>query len=89
MKLTNSYKGFDSKVSFIHKSSSLDDTTYNGIGDTELAGYTLVNLGSSYNYDADTKISLKVNNAFDKDYTVANGYNQLGRAINLGVTYKF
>ena len=89
LKLTNSYKGFDSKVSFIHKSSSLDDTTYNGIGDTELTGYTLVNLGSSYNYDVDTKISLKVNNAFDKDYTVANGYNQLGRTVDLGVIYKF
>ena len=89
LKLAKSYNGFNNKVSIIYKSESNDNAVYPASGTEILPGYTLLNFGTSYNYNSDAKVSLKVNNALDKDYTVANGYNQLGRVINLGITYKF
>jgi vitamin B12 transporter len=79
--INKKYGEFTSNVQVIKKSSSIDTTT--------LPGYILVNLSTVYNYNTDTKVSLKINNALDKDYTVVNDYNQLGRTINLGVIYKF
>ena len=79
--INKKYGKFISNVQVIKKSSSIDTTT--------LPGYILVNLSTVYNYNTDTKVSLKINNALDKDYTVVNDYNQLGRTINLGVIYKF
>jgi len=89
LKLAKSYNGFNNKVSIIYKSESNDNAVYPASGTEILPGYTLLNFGTSYNYNSDAKVSLKVNNALDKDYTVANGYNQLGRVISLGITYKF
>jgi vitamin B12 transporter len=77
------YGKFNSKVQIISKSSSLDT------GSVKLNGYSLVNLATSYDLNDDAKLSLNINNAFDKDYEVANNYNQLGRTFNLGLSYKF
>ena len=79
--INKKYGKFISNVQVIKKSSSIDTTT--------LPGYSLVNLSTAYNYNTDTKVSLKINNALDKDYTIVSGYNQLGRTVNLGITYKF
>ena len=88
----NSLGKFDNKVQLIAKSSTFDhdDNTTRG----KNAGYGLINLGTVYSYDNKTKVSLNINNALDKDYTMAKtsateSYNQLGRTINLGVNYTF
>ena len=49
----------------------------------------LVNLSTSYDYNKDVTLAININNALDKKYEVAKGYNQLGQTINMGVTYKF
>ena len=74
---------FNAHLQVIKKSSSIDT------GNIELNGYILVNTLTSYRYKDKTKISFSINNVFDKNYTVANHYNQLGRTINLGLNYKF
>ncbi len=76
------YDKFNSSLQIIKKSSSID-------GKNTLGGYTLVNLSTQYRYHKQSKISLYVNNALDKDYVLASGYNQFGRTFNLGLTYDF
>lgn len=80
--LSKTYNKFNSRLQIIKKSSSIDGTT-------TLDGYALVNLSTQYDYNNTTKISLDINNAFDKNYQIANDYNQLGRVINLGLKYNF
>ena len=81
--LNKRYAKFNSKVQIIKKSSSFD------ANNVELAGYTLLNLSTQYQVNNNAKASLTVNNATDKDYTVANGFNQFGRTVSLGLDYKF
>ncbi len=81
--LGRQYAKFNSKMQIIKKSSSLD------AGNVELAGYTLLNLSTQYQVNNNAKASLTVNNATDKDYTVANGFNQFGRTVSLGLDYNF
>jgi vitamin B12 transporter len=73
---------FDTQIQLIGKSSSLD-------GGVKLDGYTLMNVSSSYPLSKKTKISLNFNNVFDKNYTVADGYNQAGRSVNLTLNQRF
>ncbi|SMN02016.1 Outer membrane vitamin B12 receptor BtuB [uncultured Candidatus Thioglobus sp.] len=81
--VSKQYAKFNSRMQVIKKSSSLD------VGNVELNGYTLVNLSTAYDFNDNTNISLNINNAFDKDYTVVNGYNQLGRTVTVGLDYNF
>jgi vitamin B12 transporter len=81
--LSRQYAKFNSRVQIIKKSSSLD------ADNVKLAGYTLLNLSTGYQFSKNAKASLTVNNATDKDYTVANGFNQFGRTVNLGLDYNF
>ena len=81
--ISKQYGGFNSKVQIINKSSSLDT------GNIKLNGYTLLNLSTSYEFNDNAKLLFNINNALDKDYTIANGYNQLGRTFNLGLNYEF
>jgi vitamin B12 transporter len=83
---TNSYGKFDNKIQFIAKSKTWDNDA-NTTGQN--AGYGLINLGTSYSYNNKTTLSLNINNALDKEYTVAKGYNQLGRTFNIGLNYSF
>ena len=76
---------FNNRVNIINKSWAWDTTT----GTDKLAGYTLVNLATSYNYNNAWKVTGTLNNALDEKYEVAKDYNQLGRTINIGVTHKF
>lgn len=87
--INKEYGKFHFNVQIIKKSSSLDDTTYDGLGDSKLKGYTLVNLSSNYSLNNKVKISLNIKNAFDKNYTTVTDYNQLGRIIELGLDYQF
>ena len=88
----NSFGKFDNKVQLVAKSSTFDHDNNTTRGKN--AGYGLINLGTIYDFDKKTKVYLNINNALDKDYTVAKtsateSYNQLGRTINLGVNYTF
>jgi len=76
---------FTHRVNSISKSSAWDTNS----GSDKLAKYTLINLSTSYTYKKDVDLSLQVNNATDKKYEVAKGYNQLGRTITLSVTHNF
>ncbi len=81
--ISKQYNKFSSRLQLILKSSSLD------VGNIKLNGYTLVNVSSWYNYDKQTKLALSVNNVFNRNYVIANGYNQLGRNLYLGLNYSF
>ncbi|MDC0920111.1 TonB-dependent receptor [Candidatus Thioglobus sp.] len=77
------YGKFNSKTQVIKKSSSLDN------GDIRLDGYTLMNLSTNYDISDRTKVALRIKNAANKNYSVANKYNQLGRSIELGLDFNF
>ena len=83
LSISKAYNKFNLRLQVVKKSSTIDNDGSN------LSGYTLVNLSSNYNYNNKTKIFLNINNAFNKNYTLAKGYNQLGRTVNLGLNYKF
>ena len=52
-----------------------------------LGGYGLVNLFAHYKLDRNWQLEARANNLFDKDYTLANGYNTLGANVFVGVRY--
>ncbi|CAB5503305.1 TonB-dependent receptor plug domain-containing protein [Bathymodiolus thermophilus thioautotrophic gill symbiont] len=83
LSISKQYGKFNSKVQIIKKSSSLD------AGDIKLDGYTLVNLSNGYRINKEIKVLFNINNAFNEDYVIVNGYNQLGRTIELGINCNF
>ncbi|NNC99482.1 MAG: TonB-dependent receptor [Gammaproteobacteria bacterium] len=63
-------------------------------GGTELSGYALFDLSSSYQLNDRLSVSAKIANLFDKDYTLnllgfTERYNTLGRQGRLTVRYQF
>jgi vitamin B12 transporter len=54
-----------------------------------LGGYGLLNLSTSYDFTEDLTVYLNRNNALDKDYEMARGYNTHGKTTTLGLTYNF
>ena len=52
-------------------------------------GYGLLNLSTSYDFTENLSVYLNRNNALDKDYEMAKGYNTLGKTSTLGLTYAF
>ena len=87
--LKKNYEKFSSRLQIIKKSASLDDTTFNGVGDTKLKGYTLINASSNYIISANTELSLTIKNATNKHYTTVVGYNNPGRTIEIGLNHQF
>jgi vitamin B12 transporter len=57
--------------------------------DIKLGGYGLLNLSTSYDFTDSLSVYLNRNNALDKDYEMARGYNTLGKTSTLGLTYTF
>ncbi len=55
----------------------------------KLGGYGLLSLSTSYDFNEDLSVYLNINNALDKDYEMARGYNTPGRSINLGISRTF
>jgi vitamin B12 transporter len=55
----------------------------------KLGGYGLLSLSTRYDFNEDLSVYLNINNALDKDYEMAQGYNTLGRNINLGISHTF
>ena len=82
---TKDYGKYTNRIGVIGKSWAWDTNS----GTTRLGGYGLLNLATSYQYDKQTKITATINNALDKEYEVASGYNQLGRTLSIGVNHNF
>ena len=57
-------------------------------GDVTLDPYTLVNLDASYRIAPRWRLHLKLENAFDETYQLAEGYNSAGRTAYLGINYR-
>ncbi len=53
------------------------------------ASYALVNLNARYDIDKHVQVFARLDNVFDKDYETAYGYNQTGRALFAGVSFKY
>jgi vitamin B12 transporter len=53
----------------------------------KVAGYAVVNLFARYNITPDLFLGLRVDNLFDKDYTLASGYNVQGTLALLSLNY--
>jgi vitamin B12 transporter len=61
---------------------------YNNVANTErLAGYTLVNLFGEYRIGNDWSLFARVNNLFDKDYQLVQGFATPGFNVFAGVRY--
>jgi vitamin B12 transporter len=80
--IAKQYAKFNARAQVITRSSSLDS----GVA---LDGYTLINLSNSYNINNSAKVLLNIKNATDKNYTIANGYNQPSRTVEIGLDYQF
>jgi vitamin B12 transporter len=52
-----------------------------------LPGYAVVNLIARYALTSTVSLQLRVDNLFDKDYTLASGYNTQGRLVLFTVAY--
>ena len=50
------------------------------VGAVTLPGYALLNLRASYALNATWRVGLRLENAFDRDYELAHGYNTPGRS---------
>lgn len=55
----------------------------------KMSDYTLVDLGVTYDVNDATQAYLRVENLFDKDYQVIDGYGRPGRQVFLGVRTAF
>jgi vitamin B12 transporter len=53
----------------------------------KVAGYAVVNLFARYNFTPELFLGLRVDNLFDKDYTLASGYNVQGTLAILSLNY--
>lgn len=51
------------------------------------AGYGLFNLSAALRWRADWTLQGRIDNLFDKDYTLAHGYNTQGRAFYISLVY--
>ncbi len=66
-------------------------TTYEGTGSnlTDVAGYGVVDLRTAWQVTSMVELSAKVENAFDKEYQLVDGYNTQDRYVEGGVTLRF
>ena len=52
-------------------------------------GYGLLNLRTSYDFTENLSVYLNRNNALDKNYEMAKGYDTPGKTTTIGLTYNF
>ena len=55
----------------------------------ELPGYEVFNLSARYQVAKETTVSLRLDNAFDKAYTLAHGFNTQGRKLSALLSHGF
>jgi vitamin B12 transporter len=56
---------------------------------TELAGYGVVNATARYLFRKETSIGMRVDNVFDKDYSLTHGFNVQRRKATLSLAHQF
>jgi vitamin B12 transporter len=76
----------DFGAEFIAQSERQDFDFYDG-SDVTLGGYGIVNVSYKTQFQRHWHVGLKLENAFDKDYQLAHGYNAQGRLLLLDITY--
>jgi len=64
------------------------DTDINTFARTELAAYTLARLALSWRATDALRLTLRVENLFDADYELVDGYSTPGRTVFAGVTVR-
>ena len=67
---------------------SRPDIDINTFARTQIGSYTLVNASASYRLNANTRISLRADNLFDRDYEPAQGYNGIPRTVTINLEYR-
>ncbi len=55
----------------------------------ELPGFTVFNFLARYEISKETSLSLRLENAFDKEYTLAHGFNTQGRKLSALLSHGF
>ncbi|WP_179152080.1 TonB-dependent receptor domain-containing protein [Chromohalobacter israelensis] len=65
------------------------DSDFVTYGDTTVAGYGVVDLRTAWQVTSMIELSAKVENAFDKEYQLIDGYNTQDRYVEGGVTLRF
>jgi len=73
-------------INWIAKSHAWDNNSHST---GKIGGYGLLNLSTSYDFTENLSVYLNRNNALDKNYEMAKGYNTLGKTTTLGLTYNF
>ena len=62
---------------------------YDNLANTKsMGGYALFNFSANWHMNRDTTLDLRLNNAFDKHYELAAGYNTAGRNMFVGLNYQ-
>jgi vitamin B12 transporter len=56
---------------------------------TELAGYGVLNATARYSVRPDTSIGVRVDNVFDKDYSLTHGFHTQGRKGSITLAHRF
>ena len=62
-------------------------TDYVGFDLGSVGGYTLVNLGVGYQLNPGWSTQLRLDNALDRQYELASGYNTAGRSVTLAMRF--
>ena len=54
----------------------------------QLAGYTVVNLMARYQFNRHLYVAARLENAFDKEYSLVDGYNTAGRGLFVSIGWR-
>ena len=60
-----------------------------GASDSRLSSYALYDIRANYQISYKLKLSAKVENLFDKEFVINDGFNTAGRQIQVSVAYNF
>jgi vitamin B12 transporter len=70
-------------------SGNREDFDVEGPGILKLGGYSVLNLTTSYQFTPNSRVALKLENAFDKQYELVRGYNTQGRSFFVSLAHEF
>ena len=68
-------------------SSNREDAKVAGTGRDVLPGYSTLNVGGTYALNKNLSLLVRINNMFDKQYTLANGFSTQGLSIFSSISY--
>ncbi|MEX2241057.1 MAG: TonB-dependent receptor [Burkholderiales bacterium] len=69
-------------------SGSRPDTDILTFARVQLAGYAVVNLMARYQFDRHLYVAARLENAFDEEYNLVDGYNTAGRGLFVSVGWR-